>query len=289
MRKSRKWPGDSLAALAALARLAVLTVLAAELAGCAPRTDEGPRIPEGPAMDLARGLHLRGESLRTLALRGAVSHEAGRRRTFFRFEALVWKPDRLMFTAFDPAGRPAFRLAAAEGRLTGLIYGARQYFTGPATAENFARLLPLNLTQDQLVALLCGSTPRPAAAGARAANGNTELVLVPAEAPDDENEVWRLKLSGGLDQDPYRAVILTVARGPANRPNLNLRYLEVKDLPREDEPGLLTPFPTSIEAEWTKTKQSLKLTYDKVSLGPALTPDLFSPEPPEGFEVVSRP
>jgi hypothetical protein len=287
MKKSIKWPGDS---LAALVRLAALTVLAVELAGCAgTRGDAALRTSEGPAMDLARGLHLRGESLRALAARGSVSHEAGRRRAFFRFEAVTLKPDRLLFTAFDPAGRPAFRLASAEGRLTGLNYRTRQYFTGPATAGNFALFLPLNLNQEQFVALLCGSTARPEAAGARAAGENTEIVLVPAEAPEDENEVWRLKLAGGLDQDPRRAVILTAARGPAGRPDLRLRYLAVRDLPREDEPGGLMPFPTSVEAEWTKPKQLLRLTYDEVSLGPTLDPGLFVLTPPEGFEAVPSP
>jgi len=288
MKKSRNWPGES---LAALVRLAALTVLAVELAGCAAgsRGAAAPRASEGPAMDLARGLHQRGENLRTLAARGAVSHEAGRRRVFFRFEALAIRPDRLLFTAFDPAGRPAFRLAAAEGRLTSLNYGTRQYFTGPATAENFARLLPLNLTQEQFVALLCGSTARPAAAGARAVGENTELILVPAEAPEDENEVWRLKLAGGLDQDPRRAVILAAARGPAGRPDLHLRYLTVQDMPNKDEPGSLMPFPVSVEAEWTKPKQFLRLTYDEVNLGPPLDPGLFIIKPPEGFEEAPLP
>ncbi|MDR2724951.1 MAG: hypothetical protein LBC90_02565 [Candidatus Adiutrix sp.] len=285
MKKSKNWPGDR---RAFLVRLTVLAVLVAELAGCAGHLEVAPRSAEGPAMDLARGLYQRSESLRTLAARGAVSHEDGRRRTFFRFEVLILKPDRLLFTAFDPAGRPAFRLASAEGRLTGLFYGARQYFTGAATDENFARLLPIKMAQEQLVALLCGSTVRPAAAGARAVGErNTELIITPAETSEGESDVWRLKLSGGLDQDPERAVILTAARGPARRPDLTLRYLTVQDVPRENEPGLMMPFPTSMEAEWAK--QFLRLTYDEVSLGPKLDPGLFTLAPPEGFEVVSLP
>jgi hypothetical protein len=287
MRKSKDCPGDL---LAVLARLAVLVGLAAWPAGCAGnKGDVLPRAPDGPAMDLAHGLYLRGENLRSLAARGAVNHEADGRRTYFRFEVLALKPDWLFFTAFDPAGRPAFRLTSAEGRLTGLIYGARQYFTGPATAENLNRLLPLNLTLDQLMALLCGSTARPAAAGARARGDNTELTLVPVGAQEDESEVWRLRLAGGLDQDPGRTVLIAAVRGPAGRPNLSLRYHSVKYLPREDEPGLFTPFPTSVEAEWTRKKQFLRLTYDEVSLGPKLNPDLFVLTPPDGFEVVPLP
>ena len=285
MRKSKTWPDDL---LAVLTRLTALTVLTAQLTGCAGQLAEvAPRSAEGPAMDLARGLYFRSESLQTMAARGAVSHESGRRRTFFRFEVLVLKPDRLLFTAFGPAGQPAFRLAAADGRLHGLLYGARQYFTGPATAENFARILRLNLNLDQLVALLSGSTARPAAAGARAVGDNTELILVPAESPDDERKLWRLKLGGDLDQNPEQAVILTAARGPANRPDLSIRYPAVQNLPREDKPGILTPFPTSVEAQWAK--QFLRLTYEEVNLGPKLDPSLFVLTPPEGFEMVFLP
>ena len=285
MRRLKKWPSDP---LTAFFRLAILAVLAG---GCASgsRDAGGHRALEGPAMDLAQELYLRAESLKTLAARGAASYETEGRRRFFRFEAFVMKPDRLQFTAFDPAGRPAFRLVAADGRLEGLIYGARQYFTGPASPENLARFLPLNLTLDQLVALLSGSITRPLAAGARTVGGNTELVLIPAEFPEDENEIWRLRLSGGLDQPPRQAVILSAARGPANRPNLSLRYPTVRELPRADAPGLMEPFPASVEAEWPREKQHLRLTYDEISLNPPLDPSLFALTSPADFETVLLP
>ncbi|MDR3038428.1 MAG: hypothetical protein LBV21_03930, partial [Candidatus Adiutrix sp.] len=150
MRKSGKFPPKVFAALAALAALA---------AGCVGGSASSvyPARPEGPALDLARGLYERGESLKTLAARGGADYSAAGRRNFFRFEALVMKPGRLLFTAFDPAGRPAFRLAIAAGRLTGLLYEARQYVTGPATAENFARFLPPALSPDRLPDLLSGA------------------------------------------------------------------------------------------------------------------------------------
>ena len=287
MRKLKKCPGEP---LAGLTRWAVLGLVAAGLAGgCAAghRGDPTPRTSEGPAMDLARELYLRGESLRALAVRGSISHEVGGRRQFFRFEALALKPDRLLFTAFDPAGRPAFRLAAADGRLDGLIYGARRHFTGPATAENLARFLPLDLTLEQLLALLSGATVRPEAAGARALGDNTELIIVPAEA--DEKETWRLRLAGGLEQDPRQAVILAAARGPAGRPNLSLRYPAVRNLPREDIPGALEPFPASVEAQWPREKQSLRLAYDEISLGLELDRGLFVLTPPADFETAPLP
>jgi len=284
MRKSRNCPGDS------LARLAVIIVLAVELTACGgSRVNLASRAPEGPAMDLAYELYLRGVNLRSLAARGQVSHESGGRRAFFRFEVLILKPDQLFFTAFDPLGRPAFRLVTGEGRLSGLIYGARQYFTGPATTENFNRFLPLNLPPDQLVALLCGSIARPVTAGSRTVGGNTELIIAPAETQEDENALWRLRLAGDLEQDPSRIVILAAAHGPAGRPNLNLRYAKIQDLPLEDEPGVLMPFPTSVEAEWSKKKQFLRLTYDEVKLGPKLDPGLFVLTPPDDFEVVPLP
>jgi hypothetical protein len=242
-------------------------------------------------MELAAGLYQRGASLNTLAARGGVNFIADGRRNFFRFEALVMKPGRLMFTALNPAGNPAFRLASDGAQLTGVIYGTRQYVTGPATAENFGRFIPLGLSPDQLIAIMSGSQVRPAAAGSQSLGENTELIIVPAEALEDDKNVWRLRLTGGLTQDPLKAVIMTAAHGETLNPDITIRYLSVRELPREDEGGRLEPFPQSVEADWNldQQKRSLRVTYDDVRLGLALDPAAFALDKPAGFEVIQLP
>jgi len=247
------------------------------------------RSPQGPAMDLASGLYQRGESLRTLAVRGGASYSTGLRRHFFKFEAMVIKPGYLLFTALDPAGRPAFRLASDGRELTGILYGARQYVTGPATAANFGRFIPLGLSPDQLIALMSGSQVRPASAGARETSSGTELTIVPAGQPESDSQLWRLRLAGPMAQDPNSIVVNSATFGPPRKPEISIKYLSVKNVSREDQGGRPEPFPHSVEADWTgsdRQSQSLRVTYDEIRLGLPLSEGSFVLSQPDGFELV---
>ncbi len=257
------------------------------LPGCLTGGSSGAvlRSPDGPAMLMAAGLYQRGESLRSLAARGGAGYTSGSARHYFKFELAALKPGRILFTALDPAGRPAFKLASDGETITCLIYGDRQYAVGPATAENFSRFLPLGLDPDQLVALMSGAQVRPVSAGARVSGESTELVVQPEGGGDDR--LWRLTLAGGLEQDPAGAVIRSATFGPPRRPELSIRYLSVIQVPREDLDNRLEPFPRSVEADWTEGKdQSLRVTYDEVRLGLELPESMFSLRRPDGFELI---
>lgn len=283
-------PGRAFFGLAGAFLAAVL--LLSSCAGSGSSSSGVTRSPSGPAMDLAAGLYQRGESLRTLAARGGVSYTADNKRHFFRFELLAIKPGRLLFTALDPAGRPAFRLASDGSELSGILYGANQFVSGPATAANFGRFIPLGLSPDQLLALMTGSQVRPAAAGARSRGQDTELSIVPAGGVEADNNLWRLRLSGPVSQDPATAVIQNASYGPARDPEIAIRYLSVKSLPREDQGGRPEPFPHSVEVDWTGADRqalSLRVTYDEVRLGPTLDESQFRLQAPAGFEYVRLP
>jgi|GEM_PF-1736216 len=287
------WPTQF--ALQIFSRLAALNLAAILLlTGCLGGSGSSlsgatTRSPEGPAMDLASGLYQRGESLRTLAVRGGADYNIGQKRHFFKFEALAIKPGYLLFTALDPAGRPAFRLASDGRELTGIFYGARQFVTGPATAANFSRFIPLGLTPDQLIALISGSQVRPASAGARETSSGTELIIAPAGRPENDNQLWRLKLTGSLDQDPATAVVQSAAFGSPRKPEISISYLSVKNVLREDLSSRSEPFPHSVEAAWTgpdRQSQSLRVTYNEVRLGLSLNESSFVLERPDGFELL---
>lgn len=250
-----------------------------------------PCTPEGPAMELAAGLYQRGASLNTLAARGGVNFITAGRRNFFHFEALALKPGRLMFTALNPTGNPTFRLASDGTKLTGIIYGTRQYVTGPATTENFGRFIPLGLSPDQLIAIMSGSQVRPAAASYQPLGKNTELTIVPAETLDNDKNIWRLRLTGGLTQNPLKAVIVTAIHGEPLNPDISIRYLSIRELPREDEGGRLEPFPQAVEIDWNlnQQKRNLRINYDDVRLGLTLEPATFTLDKPAGFKIIQLP
>ena len=251
---------------------------------------EVARTPDGPAMAMAAGLYQRGESLQTMAARGGAGYTSGSKRHYFKFETVTMKPGRIMFTALDPAGRPAFRLASDGQMITCILYGEKQYAIGPATAENFGRFLPLGITPDQLISLMTGSQVRPASAGAKESGSSTELIVQPAGRPADDRHLWRLSLVGGLQQDPAATVIQSASFGPPRRPELSIKYLSVKNVAREDLGGRQEPFPHSVEVDWTdQNKQSLRVTYDEVRLGLTLTDTTFSLQRPDGFELIELP
>jgi hypothetical protein len=239
-------------------------------------------------MAMAAGLYQRGESLRTLAARGGADYRVDSKRHYFKFELAAQKPGQILFTALDPAGRPAFRLASDGVTITCIVYGEKQYAVGPATAENLGRFLPLGLAPDELAALLSGSQVRPVSAGARLNGDSTELVIQPEGGGSDS--LWRVRLAGGLEQDPAATVVQSATFGPARRPELSVKYLSVRPVPREDLAGRPEPFPGAVEAEWSDgQKQSLRVTYDQVRLGPALTESMFSLARPDGFELIELP
>jgi hypothetical protein len=241
-------------------------------------------------MTLASGLFQRGAGLATMAARGGASSTADTQRHSVRFEAVAMKPGRLLFTAFDPAGRPAFRLASDGGTLTGILYGARQYAVGPATAENFGRFIPLGISPDQLIALMSGAQVRPGAAGARESGGATELTVVPAGQSDDPARLWRIRLAGPVEQDPARASVQSAAFGSARNPVISIKYMSVQDVPREDQGGRPEPFPYTVDVEWTEgSRLALHVSYDEVRLGLPLDQKLFSRARPDGFELVPVP
>ena len=266
-----------------------LCLLLLFLAGCSALSSPTKviRTTDGPAMALATGLYQRGESLPSLAVRGGASFTSQGKRNYFKFEALVLKPGYLLFTAFDPAGRPAFRLASNGESLTGILYGNRQYAVGPATKENFGKFLPLGMTPSQLTALLSGAQVQPASAGDISTEETTELVILPVGEPDSDTNLWRVRLDGPVTQDPDLARITSANFGPPRDPSIAIKYRAIKDVPRDDLTGVQEPFPHSLEISWVdEDKKQLRVTYEEVRLGVPLDTTLFNLAQPNGFELI---
>lgn len=256
---------------------------------CGPLADSTtqPLSSAGPAMIMAAGIYERGHNLSSMAVRGGASFTNQGKRHYFKFEAVVLKPGHLLFTAFDPAGRPAFRLVSDGQTLTGILYGHKQYAVGPATSENFGRFIPLGITPDQLIALMSGAQVRPAEAAAVSTETSTELSILPANRPANNQLLWRVRLAGPITQNPAQAIVDAADFGPPLSPTIAIKYRAIKEITREDQNGLLEPFPHSVEIMWVeKDEKMLRVTYDEVRLGLPLDQNLFNLVRPDGFELV---
>ncbi|MGL4207835.1 MAG: hypothetical protein ACRCTY_00455, partial [Candidatus Adiutrix sp.] len=147
-----------------------------------PSTFESNLNGGGPAWDMAQALHLRGAGLTTMAARGAFNYTNEGRRHYFKFEMAIIKPNHILLTIFDLTARPLFKISSNGQTITAVNYASKQYATGPSTAANFNRFLPLGLTVEELPPLLTGAPPAPQMARTQKMGSRTELTVVPIGA-----------------------------------------------------------------------------------------------------------
>jgi len=161
--------------LRSLAAVAALT-----LAACAPRRPP-PDLSLDPAALLAQ---VEGAGAAVTRVQGEARlrlDAPGARGTVPAFVA-VERPDRLHVEALDFFGNPAATLVAAGGRLAIYDARARTFYVGAATGANVARLVPLPLSPERLVAILCG-TPVLEGGPDAAEPGSGEVTLTLREGP----------------------------------------------------------------------------------------------------------
>ena len=145
-------------------------------AGCARRAPP-PDLSLDPA-ELLGQVQAAQAKVRSVQGDARVAVEsAGRSGTVSQFLAAE-RPDRLHVETLDFFGNVAAVLAARDGRFA--LYDARErvFYRGLATPGNLARIVPLPLRAEELVAILCGGAPLPgAAASAAPGRGTVHLEL----------------------------------------------------------------------------------------------------------------
>jgi hypothetical protein len=179
------------------------------------------------------------------------------------------RPDRLHVEALDFFGNPAAVLVTGGGRLA--IYDARSrtFYQGAATAENVARLVPLPLPPERLVAILCGTPPiQGAPAGAQVGRGYVTL------------EVRDGPRTASLRVGSRAAVLRASFRGGGPElPDHDVEYGQFEDL-------LAVRFPTEVSVAARDPAVTLALTWKEPDVGGRLDPALFRMEPPAGAKRV---
>jgi len=242
-----------------------MAALALVAAGC-PRRAPPPDLSLEPGPLLAQ---VRAAQVKVRSVQGdaRVSVDAqGQSGAVGQFLAAA-PPDRLHVESLDFFGNPAAVLVAADGRFALWDSRARVFYRGRATPENLARLVPLPLTAEELVAVLCGGAPLPGeAVAAEAGRGTVRLELA---GPEGEAT---LHVGEG-------AAVERAELRPAGRP----AWTVAGDVYRQ-RAGVR--FPTDVALRAASPKVKLDLHWKDVEVNGELDPGLFRLEPPPGARVV---
>ena len=244
-----------------------LLLAAAALAACAPRAPP-PDLSLDPAALLAQ-VEAAGAAVSRVQGPARLRVDApGARGNVPAFVAAE-RPDRLHVEALDFFGNPAAILVAAGGRLAIYDARARTFYVGAATPENVARMVPLPLSPERLVAILCG-TPVLDGAPAAAAPGRGYVSLELRDGPR----------ATSLRVGPRAAIVRAAFRGggPA-LPDHEVRYGAFLDLDR-------TRFPAELAVSSADPAVRLELAWNEPDLATPLDAALFRMEPPSGARVV---
>lgn len=298
MRKSKNWAGN-------FCRLIILALGLAGLAGGCTTTAKMPQTAdhdlEAKAGEMAQALYERGQTLPSFAARGDATYIQGQDRKFFRFELITAKPDKILFTVFGPAGKPAFKLASDGTTMSYIAYGEKAYITGKASPENFRRIMPFDFSLQELIALASGaqveptwatmamaSTKKNTKTGQGGAISSTTLFVRPSVSPDGNDYYWQIRLSGDAAAlKPDQLKVESSKYGPPRRPKIEISYNSIKDLTREDNPGQTEPFPFTINGKWQlESSREALLRYEEVRLGLKLDEKMFKLEKPASYDLI---
>ena len=139
------------------------------------------------------------------------------------------------------------------------------WLRGPATPENLARIIPVALPPEQLVAMLLGRAPRlPDAQPALQVDAEANAFRVDLRSGDQSQQLW---------VDPaIRRVVRSQVSGPGGYRLTFEDFTDVHDV----------PFPRKLGFSG---KATVVLEYTDPRLGEVPPPSLFVPEPPPGARV----
>jgi hypothetical protein len=158
----------------------------------------------------------------------------------YELHVAVKRPDSVRIEALTPVGDPAAVLVSSGGNFSLLDLRNNVFYRGPATAQNLARLLPVALRPDELVAVLTGAVPglpgaQPEAAN-RAGDGSVltfsngavsqevtvggDLRVTQIRRTSDHNLLWSVQLDQHQDG---RVPLLLHFEAPGAKTQVDLR------------------------------------------------------------------
>jgi hypothetical protein len=253
-----------------VARLAAAGTLVL-LAGCHPRRPP-PDLSLDPAALLAE---VKAAQARVVSVQGRarVGVDAPGGGGGAEQYLVAERPGRVRVEAYDFFGNVVAVLAVEAGRLT--LYDARErtFLRGAATPANLARLVPVPLTPEDLVTLLCGSVPLLDGSPVAAEAGDGRVVLT----------LRRGDLVQRLEVGPGAAILASRVR----------RVTAAGEVPAGLDAELTVHrtragqrLPTDLAARAPQAGVELSLHWRELEVNRPVDPSLFRPAPPAGARVV---
>ncbi|HEY2029194.1 MAG TPA: DUF4292 domain-containing protein [Myxococcales bacterium] len=127
------------------------------LAACATaKVATGPAPAPSALYEQVKDAH-KGPSTMTCDAKAFV--QAPQNSGRYELHVAVARPDSIRIEALTPVGDPAAVLVATGGKFSLMDLRNNVFYRGPATARNLARLLPVALRPEELVAVLTGGVP----------------------------------------------------------------------------------------------------------------------------------
>lgn len=239
--------------------------------------------PRVPPSDLSRDPQMLLEQVR--AQQQKVVRVQGRARVSIHSprqngSASQWiaaeKPDRLHLETLDFFGNVAAVLVADRRSFS--LFDARTstYYRGEPTPENVSRLLPVVLSANDLVTMLCGSAPMLSGEP-----GSLEIVdgLLSLEiVAGSRSQLLGIGERAAIERSRLRRGLTSGDSGsPVTIYDLEFSYFRFLGAAR---------FPVKVQLDAPREQARIDLTWSDVELNGTLSEVLFRMTPPQGAKIV---
>ncbi|MBK8011062.1 MAG: hypothetical protein IPK13_06905 [Deltaproteobacteria bacterium] len=229
-----------------------------------------PEFPLPPPGEVLKDMRDRAASRQNMRAMGRVTYFGRQGRVRLRAVLLSERPGAFRVELLSPAEEPV-GIMTCDGEGLWLLKD-RRLMTGPATAENIARLLPMPMLPHEIVDLLLGGLP-----------SSDRFEPVSLLWADVSHQMWRLTLSGPsgdevhLTIDPTRHVVRSARFARVDRPSMTVAFDDFKPID-----GLPGEFPTQIVVQ-VQGDEDVRIKLESLEVNVTFDSSLFLLTPPSGI------
>jgi outer membrane lipoprotein-sorting protein len=237
------------------------------LVGCPrPPLEFGKEGQITSAQALLERLDKRAESIKGMRATARVSVASPTQKGSVDELVSVTRPASLHLETLNFFGQPVAVLVTTGSRFSLLDSEKGVFYRGPASAKNLARLLPVQMKPEEVIAILLGSPPR--LAGAKAS-----LAL------DDLRGAYRL----GLAREEERQTLWVGTRDlrviESETRDARVRYGDFEENP-------VRSFAHHIRLDLPSDGSSVEVSLSDVEVNPETDPAMYRLDPTTGVNIV---